>query len=491
MNTSILPARRLALALAAAALAGAGALALAPAASAEELPAVETPVMPHTGFADLVESVSPAVVSVRVEHEVQARKAFNMPHFDLQRDFGLPEGHPMEKFFRRFHERHGGQHGVRPETRRRVMGQGSGFFISPDGYLVTNHHVIKGGDEVTIILHDGAEYSAALIGTDPKTDLALLKVDSAAPTPYVAFAEDDNLRVGDWVVAVGNPFGLGGTVTSGIVSGRGRDIGAGPYDDFIQIDAPINRGNSGGPTFDLSGRVVGVNAMIFSPSGGNVGIGFAIPAATAQDVIAELMQDGAVSRGWLGVRVQPVDEDIAASLGLQEAAGALVAEVVADSPAADAGLQAGDIILQVDGEDIDRPRHLSRLIASLDADSKRQVRLWRDGEEQSLEVNLGELPGEEQHAALTEGDADATLGLSLEPADNGARIVAVAPDSEAARKRIAAGDVVLAVGADEVASPDQLRERLQAARQAGKETILLLVRRGDSQRYVALPVGQG
>ena len=486
MKTSLLPVKgasksagHLALALAVAGLAGAGATALPLPAMAEELPAVETPIMPHKGFADLVESVSPAVVSVRVEREARARAAFNMPH-----GFGLPEGHPMEKFFRRFHERHGAP----SAPRRRVMGQGSGFFISSDGYLVTNHHVIKGGEEITVILHDGEEYDASLVGIDSKTDLALLRVESDAPTPYVAFAEEDNLRVGDWVVAVGNPFGLGGTVTSGIVSGRGRDIGAGPYDDFIQIDAPINRGNSGGPTFDLSGKVVGVNAMIFSPSGGNVGIGFAIPAATAQDVIDELMRDGAVSRGWLGVRVQSVDEDIAETLGLDEATGALVSEVMEDSPAAAAGLRSGDIILAVDDEEIAKPRHLSRLIASLDADTQRRIRLWRDGEEHSLSVNLGELPGEEQHAALTTGEADATLGLSLEPAKQGARVVAVDPESEAARKRITPGDVVLAVGADEISSPDEFRDRLQAARESGKETILLLLRRGDSQHYVALPV---
>ena len=464
-------------------------------------------VVVQNGFADLVESVSPAVVSVRVEHDVPVRTStFSAPHFNFPHGFAFPEGHPMERFFRRFNERRGEQHGQRHNDghgeehgeesapQRRVMGQGSGFFISADGYVVTNHHVIKDGEFISVILHDGTEYDASLVGTDQKTDLALLRLESEEaipPTPYVAFAEEDTLRVGDWVVAVGNPFGLGGTVTSGIVSGRGRDIGAGPYDDFIQIDAPINRGNSGGPTFDLSGNVVGVNAMIFSPSGGNVGIGFAIPASTAQDVIAELMQDGAVSRGWLGVRVQQVDEDIAANLGLDEVGGALVAEIVSGSPAETAGLRSGDVILGVNGKEIRKPRHLSRLIASLDADTRQELRFWRDGEERNLVVNLGELPDDERLAAMSDTEAEATLGMTLTPAENGLRVLSVAPGSEAARKRISSGDVIIAVGAEPVASGEEFREHVEAARNAGRESVLLLLRRGDTQQYVALPVQRG
>ena len=439
------------------------------------------------GFADLVESVSPAVVSVRVEGETAPSNA----SYEAPENFGLPKGHPMEKFFRRdFRERYGNKspapRGSSP--RYRTMGQGSGFFVSPDGYVVTNHHVIADGERLVVILHDGEEHEAELVGIDPKTDLALLKLDVDEPTPYVSFAEEDDLRVGDWVVAVGNPFGLGGTVTGGIVSGRGRDIGAGPYDDFIQIDAPINRGNSGGPTFNLDGEVVGVNAMIFSPSGGNVGIGFAIPASVAQDVIADLMEDGVVSRGWLGVHIQRVDKDIAASLGLDEGVGgAIISEVVPDSPADVAGLRSGDVILGVDGEDIKRPRRLSRQIASLDAGAASDIRIWREGKEQTVRVTLGELPREEAVALVQDALEDA-LGLSLERTDEGVVVVGVDPDSEAARKNIAVGDVIVSVGMEEVSNPEDFHKRLERARSEGIKSVLVLLRRGDAQHYVALPV---
>ena len=439
------------------------------------------------GFADLVESVSPAVVSVRVEREVAPSNA----SYDAPENFGLPKGHPMEKFFRRhFEGRRGGESPVprNPSRRHRTMGQGSGFFISPDGYVVTNHHVIKDGERFVVVLHDGEEHDAELVGIDSRTDLALLRLDADESFPYVSFAEEDDLRVGDWVVAVGNPFGLGGTVTSGIVSARGRDIGAGPYDDFIQIDAPINRGNSGGPTFDLDGEVVGVNAMIFSPSGGNVGIGFAIPASVARDVIAELIENGAVSRGWLGVQIQPVDKDIAASLGVDgSVGGAIISEVVPDSPADAAGLRSGDVILGVDGEDIKRPRRLSRRIASLDAGAASDIRIWRDGEEQTVRVILGELPRDEV-AALVQDALEEALGLRLEQTGEGVAVVGVDPGSEAARKNISVGDVIVSVGMKEVAELGDFREGLEDARSEGVESVLILVRRGGAQHYVALPV---
>ena len=439
------------------------------------------------GFADLVESVSPAVVSVRVERKVAPSNA----SYGIPRNFGLPEGHPMEKFLRRhFRDRYGDRRSApqNDSPRHRTVGQGSGFFISPDGYVVTNHHVIKDGERLIVVLHDGDEHEADLVGIDSKTDLALLSIDVDEPTPYVSFAEEDDLRVGDWVVAVGNPFGLGGTVTSGIVSGRGRDIGAGPYDDFIQIDAPINRGNSGGPTFDLDGEVVGVNSVIFSPSGGNVGIGFAIPASVAQGVIAELMENGAVSRGWLGVQVQRVDEDIAASLGLDNADGAIISEVVPDSPADVAGLRSGDVILGVGDEIIKLPRGLSRRIASLDAGADSDIRIWRDGREQTVSVAIGELPLEEV-AMLVQDALENALGLTLEQTEEGIVVVAVDPDSEAARKNITVGDVIVSVGMDEVTKPEDFHERLKTARAEGIESILILLRRGDAQHYVALPVG--
>lgn len=491
---------RLGAALAVAGILGYGAASLltplpgSPAAASELPVAGESRVVVQNGFADLVESVSPAVVSVRVEQEVEMQPmAFNSP---FPRGFNFPEGHPMEKFFRQFQERWGNRggdnnQGYRNRPRHRTFGQGSGFFISPDGYVVTNHHVIKDGDRIQVILHNGDEHEASLVGVDAKTDLALLKLDLEEPAPYVAFAEEDNLRVGDWVVAVGNPFGLGGTVTSGIVSGRGRDIGAGPYDDFIQIDAPINRGNSGGPTFDLNGRVVGVNSMIFSPTGGNVGIGFAIPASTAEGVIAELMADGAVSRGWLGVRIQPLDEDMADSLGLEETEGAIISEIVPDGPAEAAGLRAGDVILGVDDEEIESPRDLSRLIASLDSEHNSTIHIWRDGEEQEIEVVLDRFPDETELVSLSGEESEENLGLKLEANEKGVRVAMVDPDSEAARKGIYPGDVILAIGTQKVSSPSEFRERIEKAREDDKESVLLLVSREEGQHYVALPLARG
>src|SRR5690606_26435082 len=294
-------------------------------------------------FADIVDKVSPAVVSVRVKADVQTTSSsgpemfFDMPGFE-----NLPDGHPLKRFFREFRQ---DRPGARPEhhSRPRPVAQGSGFFISEDGYLVTNNHVVEGGAEFTVVADDGTEFDAKLIGTDPRTDLAVLKVDGDREFTYVSFGDNGNVRVGDWVVAVGNPFGLGGTVTAGIVSARGRDIGAGPYDDFIQIDAAVNRGNSGGPAFNLNGEVVGVNTAIFSPSGGNVGIAFAIPASTAKDVVDRLIEDGVVERGWLGVQIQPVTKDIADSLGLDSEKGALIADAQDDGPAKEAGIRAGDV----------------------------------------------------------------------------------------------------------------------------------------------------
>ena len=351
------------------------------------LPAYADPVQVQgvepVSFADVVDKVRPAVVSVRVrsaaaEVSMNGEGMEDMPFFDL------PEGSPMERFFRQFRQQM--PRGDMPRGNRSNTSVGSGFLISEDGYVVTNNHVIADEESVTVILDDGAEYEADVIGSDDKTDLALLKIEDAGRAfTYVKFSEAEP-RVGDWVVAVGNPFGLGGTVTAGIISAHGRQIGAGPYDDFLQIDAAVNRGNSGGPAFNFRGEVVGVNTAIFSPSGGNVGIAFAIPASTAETVIDDLRDDGQVVRGWLGVQIQPIDADIAKSLSLDGEGGALVADVVAGAPAADAGLMVGDAILSVNGETVKDSRDLSLRISRIQPGETVKVSVWRDGAKQDIDV---------------------------------------------------------------------------------------------------------
>ena len=378
-----------------------------------------------TSFADVVDHVRSAVVSVKVKVTETAENA--EAEGDGEGGQGLPQlkpGDPLERFFKQFGER-GGKQLQRPGKPRSSQAQGSGFFISPDGYVVTNNHVVEHATEVQLVTDDGKTLAAKVIGTDKKTDLALLKVTEKGEFPFVKWAEKAP-RVGDWVIAVGNPFGLGGTVTAGIVSARGRDIGAGPYDDFLQIDAPVNRGNSGGPTFDSRGNVVGVNTAIFSPSGGSVGIGFAIPAEVAQRVVQDLETKGLVSRGWIGVQIQPVTSEIAESLGLKTSKGALVAEAQPAGPAASAGIKSGDVILGVDGEKVDGPRELARKIASLGPDAKADLTFWHEGAEKTADVQLGMLPNSDKVAkAEINGDQDspdnakatvAALGLQLAPA---------------------------------------------------------------------------
>ena len=340
------------------------------------------------GFADVVAKVRPAVISVRVKIEGVAGQID-----DSGDDTAGPRasGSPPGKSFRQFgasKEPNG-----EPRGRQIMIGQGSGFFISTDGYAVTNNHVVDGAETVDVTTSDGSVHRAKVIGTDQKTDLALIKVDGAGNFPYVAFS-DNAPRVGDWALAVGNPFGLGGTVTAGIVSANGRDIGEGPYDDFIQLDAPINKGNSGGPTFDVDGNVMGVNTAIYSPSGGSVGIGFAIPADTAKAVIAQLKDKGVVPRGWIGVQAQPVDSDIAAGLGLEKAEGVLVDESQQDSPAAKAGVAAGDVITALDGAPLKDSRELARKIGSMAPGTSVNLSILRNGEDKTLALTLGEAPNE-------------------------------------------------------------------------------------------------
>jgi serine protease Do len=363
---------------------------VAPNSAHAELRSMAQPIQNVPSFADVIEQVKPAVVAVKVKvQNVASRDDDDSPQFSMP---DLPPGHPMERFFRQFRDGQRDQErGQRPERPRR-FGQslGSGFFISADGYVVTNNHVIDKASEVQVTMDDGKTLDAKVIGTDPKTDLALLKVEGS-DFPYVRLA-GQKARIGDWVVAIGNPFGLGGTVTAGIVSAQHRDIGAGPYDDFIQIDASVNRGNSGGPTFNLAGEVVGVNTAIFSPSGGNVGIAFAIPASTVDQIVTALKDKGSVTRGFIGVQMQPVTKEIAEAIGLKEPRGALVAEAIKDGPAAKAGIKTGDTILAVDGEPIKEAKDLSRKVAQVAPGKSLSITLYRDGKERNVTLEVASQP---------------------------------------------------------------------------------------------------
>jgi serine protease Do len=445
-------------------------------------------------FADIVERVRPAVVSVKVKVDEPQTMLFNGEGLGNNED--LPPN--IERFMRRFF---GDRPGGMPRNRH-VMGQGSGFFISPDGYLVTNNHVVEKASEVDVVTDDGKTYTAKVIGTDPRTDLALLKIEGRKDFPWVKLA--GNLpRVGDWVLAVGNPFGLGGTVTAGIVSARGRDIGAAGTDDFLQIDAAVNRGNSGGPTFNLAGEVIGVNTAIVSPSGGSVGIAFAIPSETVTRVVTSLKETGTVTRGYLGVNIQPITPEIADGLGLKEPRGALVSEVQPDTPAAKAGIRAGDAVLAVNGEPVKDARELSRRISLLQPGASVKLTLIRDGKERTVEASLAKLPDQraERPSDRNGGNARGTdlsgLGLSLAPAPSmgagreGVVVTEVDPSGPAAERGLKSGDVILEAGGKPVSNPADVRDALSAARKDGKSVILLRVKGEDGNRFVTLPVGQG
>jgi serine protease Do len=446
-------------------------------------------------FADVVDHVRTAVVSIKVKISEVADTE--------ESDEGGPQlspDDPLEKFFRRFGGEEGQQfefHHNRPHTE---MAQGSGFIISPDGYVVTNNHVVDHATEVTITMDDGSTHPAKVIGTDKRTDLALLKIKSSGPFTYVKFASKSP-RVGDWVIAVGNPFGLGGTVTAGIVSARGRDINSGPYDDYLQIDAPVNRGNSGGPTFNTQGEVVGINTAIYSPSGGSVGIGFDIPSDEARTVIAALESKGTVTRGWIGVEIQPVTSDIADSLGLKSEKGALVADTEKDSPAAAAGIKTGDVILSVNGDPVDGPRELARKIAGLGPNANASLSVWHDGAQKSFDVKLGTLPNEQVAKADTDQDTGTdnltAFGLTLAPSDSvpgaaagGVVVTNVDPDGTAAQKGLKVGDVILEAGGKTVKTPGEVAGVLGDAKKAGRKAVLLRVKSGDETHFVALEVSK-
>ncbi len=477
-------------------LTGLAVQALSPA-QAQTPPALTIGAAPQS-FADIVARVRGAVVAVKV-------KTIETASADEDAQNAMPQmrpGDPLEQFFRRF----GGEGQMpfgRQQRPRAAQSLGSGFIISDDGYVVTNNHVVEHATEVTIALDDGRNVAAEVVGTDPRTDLALLKIKEKGPFTRVAFA-GDMPRVGDWVIAVGNPFGLGGTVTAGIVSARGRDIGAGPYDDFLQIDASVNRGNSGGPTFNTRGEVVGVNTAIFSPSGGSVGIGFAIPTEVARDVIESLRNKGSVARGWIGVQIQPVTQDIADSLGVKDAKGALVAELQNGSPAGAAGIRSGDIITAVNGERIEGPRELARKIAGAGPDKQAELTYLRDGKEQLVKVTLGTLPQDKPRRADSNGreggaerNALSSLGLTLAPATavpgvsrEGVVVVQVAPNGAAAATGLKAGDLILEAGGQKVERPSDVSVALANARKEGRRALLLRVKSGDNTRYIAIaPAG--
>jgi serine protease Do len=470
-----------------------------PTAHAQNLTEQAHKVQAPTGFADIVEKVKPAVMSVRVRIDGGSQT-------DALSGNDVPPG--LREFFRRFGMPNmpGGQDGQgggpRGGGHNMITGQGSGFFISGDGYAVTNNHVVDKAENVQVTTDDGKTHTAKVIGTDPRTDLALIKVDGG-PFPYVKLS-DKAPRIGDWVLAVGNPFGLGGTVTAGIVSARGRDIGASAYDDFIQIDAPVNKGNSGGPTFDTDGNVIGVNTAIFSPSGGSVGIAFAIPADTVNSVVSQLKEHGAVTRGWIGVQIQPVTQDIADSLGLKKAEGALVAEPQKNSPAAKAGIVAGDVITAVDGKPVKDARDLARRIGSLAPKATVKLTVLHQGAEKEMSLTLGELPNQKE-ASNSSDDNDNSgaaemgkLGLTLAPASRvagagGQGVVVTGVDSSgvAADHGFTTGDVILEVAGKSVASPNDVRTVIASARTDGKRTVLMRVKSGDNTRFIALPVGKG
>ena len=469
--------------------------------SAVRVPAIEGPV----SFADVVSAVSPAVVNISVEKI--SRASFS----------GVPRGMnpggpnsgtapmPFGEFFGRFFEGVPGPNRGGNPFEQRSKALGSGFIVSADGYIVTNNHVIADADSVQVLLENGDELEAEVLGTDPRTDLAVLKVDHDGELPYVEFGDSDASRVGEWVLAIGNPFGFGGSATAGIISARSRNLNSGPYDDYLQIDAPINSGNSGGPVFNGAGQVIGVNTAIVSPNGGNIGIGLAIPAAQAQPIVESLMANGSVTRGWLGVQIQSLDEDLADALGAADGRGALVADVTAASPADAAGLAAGDVIRRVDGDVIEDSRQLSRVIARNGPGRRVEIEVLRDGRERRLDVTLGDLDAGSPLAARNGRSTDAperdfgglTLDtltpaqrsqLGLPPGVDGVLVRQVAPDSVAADKGIRPGDVITGINQRAISGVRDAYAALEAARTEEGRAVVVL-RRGEAQRYVALPLG--
>ncbi|MBN9029658.1 MAG: DegQ family serine endoprotease [Rhizobiales bacterium] len=454
---------------------------------------------PGGSYASIVAADKPAVVTITTTMKA-----------DPNADDGTVS--PFDEQFRQFF----GQQGIplppqaqRPQNGGEQMALGSGFVISSDGYIVTNNHVIDNAKTIKVTLDDGTELSAKLIGADAKSDLAVVKVTAPKPLTTVTWGDSDRLRAGDQILAIGNPFGIGTTVTAGIVSARGRDLHSGPYDDFIQIDAPINHGNSGGPLVDIDGKVVGINTAIYSPNGGSVGVGFAIPSDQAQKIVAKLMKDGSIKHGFIGVQIQPVTGDVANAVGLAKAEGALVAKVEPDTPAAKAGVRAGDVITALGGAPVTAPRDLSRKVADLSPGEKTKLTVWREGESRELAMTIGgndtgteqaaAEPGkgakEAQVATIGVGLADITPdvreALNLPRGETGAVIESVSPSKPAADAGLQTGDVIVSVNQAPVKSAKEARTAIAEAGKSGRKSVLLLVQRGDEQTFVAVPFSVG
>jgi serine protease Do len=471
-------------------------------------------------FAPIVKKVMPAVVNISVTERAGTPTGDDQDQDQDQgqeqdQDLGPGQGpqqgfpsSPFDEFLRRFFEQQGQPFRNMPQRNLQRVALGSGFIIDPTGYVVTNNHVVANADKVTVIFQDNSKHPAKVIGRDSKTDLALLKIDTKEALPYVSWGDSNANQVGDWVLAVGNPFGLGGTVSSGIISARGRDIHAGPYDDFLQIDASINRGNSGGPTFNLEGQVIGINTAIYSPNGGSVGIGFAIPSSLAKPVIEQIRDHGKVERGWLGVQIQEVTPEIAKSLGLQQPEGALVAEVNDGSPAGKAGIKQGDVIMSFNGHDIHKVRDLPLIVAQTPIGEKAPVKLWRDGKEVTEDVAIGQMPENPQVAQKDRGGGDqeqtsgtTVLGLKLAPLNDNMRrraevpknvkgvvVTGIADDSPLAALGIQPGDVIQSINQQPVTTPQQAEAKLKEAQASKSKQVLLLINRHGTSEYLALSI---
>ncbi len=449
-------------------------------------PITSAPVAPNQfsdeGFAPLIEKVRPAVVNIATTEKPEKTQQMQMPDF--------PPDSPMGQMFKHFFEQQ-----QRGNAERHALG--SGFIIDADGTIVTNNHVIKGAKKIMVTLEDGTSFPATVKGHDDKTDIAVLKIDAKKTLPFVKFGDSDQAKVGNWVVAVGNPFGLGGTVTAGIVSAHGRDLNSGPYDNFIQIDAPINPGNSGGPLFNQHGQVIGIDSAIYSPNGGSVGIGFAIPSNLVQNVVAQLREHGEVERGWLGVQMQPLTEPLAKAMGRSNATGVLVNQVMDDSPAKKAGLQQGDLITGFNGKTIKDPRDMAMAVADTSAGKTVPMTIVRDGHDKTVDVTIEKLKPQQVASEDKEGEGPIGLSLAALSSDNreqlgldesvqGVVVAKVTPDSRAAESGIQAGDVIEKIGNDAVHSPQQAVKLIKAAEQSKKEAVPLLVMRDGTTYYLAL-----
>lgn len=477
------------------------------------LAAALPPGAPVAGFADVAEKLLPQVVNISTTQKMDANAAVDGLEDMLQGMPPLPPGSPFEQFFKEFKNQRQKRGQEQPEQQEKVTSLGSGFIIDASGFIVTNNHVIQDADEISVILQDNTTLKAELVGHDKKTDLAVLRVKPEKPLPAIKWGDSDKMRVGDWVLAIGNPYGLGGTVTAGIISARARDIQSGPYDDFLQTDAAINRGNSGGPMFNTQGEVIGINTAIFSPSGGSVGIGFSIPSNMAQTIVAQLKTNGHTKRGWLGVKIQTVSPEIAESLGLGKPRGALISNTTPGGPAEKAGIKGGDVVLNFDGKDVSEMRRLPRIVAETDVGKTAPITVWRDGKEVTLKVKLGELESHEKAEENTEKKSGDTLtptlpgrdrledfGLTMggltpesrrrfniDPDVRGVLILGVRPGSKAAERGLQAGDVILEIAQQEVDSVADIAKAAKTAREKNKPLLMLVSRDGDA-RFVALPI---